>query len=585
MGTETRVATHRASPLGDMLGSEWFSKGIVQCPGLTPGAQDVRALATDLPKSLAAFHYKQSMPCLWVLFLGGTGTGKSTLFNAFSGEPLSETGVERPRTFGPIVYAHRDCPIEQDYPFSDTQIGRQQFWEHRHLRPAAGIAGRMLVITHNREDLAHLVLVDTPDLDSVETENRRIAQDLYLLCDAVVFVTTQEKYADEVPYTFFLRILKERMPYFFLLNKAQEPLTKKEVLETFSREGCMPEKNRLWFIPYVREHTFEKISEQEEFQTFLHSFSQDLNKEAVNGLREKQRLRHTQSLNRDVARLLDLLGGEQQAAQNWLNQLEGLYHTTCRDLVREEKQRFMGQSREYIQREIRRLFARYDILARPRRFIREILLTPLQPLGLLRKDALSAHKDDLLKVRQKTDFTSVQRAVAKFNRSVLETLSPSDETSPLFRELREGSVVLDDQQIKDRLWKEQDALDTWLENTFQKLTKGIPRHKKWGIYSASILWGILILSLEIVVGGGFSVLDAALDSALAPFVTKGAVELFAYHEIQNTTRKLAKRYQEGLLTVVRHQHSLYERCIRSLMTAPKALKALEALHVEISSRS
>ena len=141
---------------------------------------------------------------------------------------------------------------------------------------------------------------------------------------------------------------------------------------------------------------------------------------------------------------------------------------------------------------------------------------------------------------------------------------------------------MNDEEIKNRIWKEQTQLDTWLEEKFQKLSRGIRKHKKWGIYSTSALWGVLIICFEIVVGGGFSVLDAALDSALAPFVTKGAVELFAYQEIQKTARQLAKRYQEGLLSTVGHQRDMYEHCLQSLLTSPKAVESLRALDADLA---
>ena len=88
-----------------------FPAGNILYPGLTPDAEEINALVQDFSKNLAVFAYKQNLPRLWIVFLGGTGTGKSTLFNAFCGESLSATGVERPKTVGPVVYAHRNCPI------------------------------------------------------------------------------------------------------------------------------------------------------------------------------------------------------------------------------------------------------------------------------------------------------------------------------------------------------------------------------------------------------------------------------------------------------------------------------------------
>ena len=126
------------------------------------------------------------------------------------------------------------------------------------------------------------------------------------------------------------------------------------------------------------------------------------------------------------------------------------------------------------------------------------------------------------------------------------------------------------------MFLEQERLEHWLENQFETLSQGISWSKKWGIYSTSILWGLLIVAFEIVVGGGFSVLDAAFDSAIAPFVTKGAVELFAYHEIQKVARELARRYQEGLLSVMKEQEKRYEACLDSLLTGREVVEKLRA---------
>jgi len=91
--------------------------GTIHCPGLSAGAARIPGLAADLSQRLAVFHYKHGSPHLWVVFLGGTGTGKSTLFNALLGSELSQTGVERPKTRGPILYAHRRAAIEEGFPF------------------------------------------------------------------------------------------------------------------------------------------------------------------------------------------------------------------------------------------------------------------------------------------------------------------------------------------------------------------------------------------------------------------------------------------------------------------------------------
>lgn len=567
--------------VSDLVQVGWLSGESIRCPGLTPGAREIHELARELPKSLAVFCYKESMPCLWVVFLGGTGTGKSTLFNAFCGGPISETGVERPRTSGPLVYAYRDCPLEKHFPFPATKMERRSL-EKMDGIPANGIPGRLVMLEHNRADLSQVLFVDTPDIDSVEPENRQITRDIYLLSDAVVFVTSQEKYADEVPYDFLLRILEDRTPYFFLLNKAGEELTKEEALSVLQKEGVLFQEDRVWLIPYAPSDPSRWISENAAFRHFVQSFSGGLSAEGIEELREVQHAIRTESLRLLIGRALDLLEEENEAAQAWLERLEAVCQEISRDLVRDQKRRFTADTREHLNAEIRRLFAKYDVLARPRRLVRELFMTPLRLLGVIQAGTHRGRRDGLLKVRDKIQLAPIQAAILKFNRTVLERLSPSDKASPLFERLRQDGSALTEEEIKKRIWEEQDKLGKWLEETFQGLARGIPKHKEMGIYAISILWGILIVSFEIVVGGGFTMLDVALDGALAPFLTKGATELFARHEIRNVARELSRRYEEGLLSVVREQRDRYRGCLQPLVASGETMERLKGLRLQIT---
>jgi hypothetical protein len=198
----------------------------------------------------------------------------------------------------------------------------------------------------------------------------------------------------------------------------------------------------------------------------------------------------------------------------------------------------------------------------------------LEVLGVLKGTTHTGQKEALSKVRGKIVFTTILRAVDHFNRNVLDLLSPKDPSSPLYGELRQSHVTMTEDEIKATILKEQDLLDRWLEDRFAKLAHDLPRRKKWGIYSTSILWGVLILSFEVIVGGGFTVLDAALDSIIAPFVTKGTVELFASREIRKVARELAQRYEKGILSVIIQQKEKYKNCLTALLPPEEALDGL-----------
>lgn len=555
----------------------------IRYPGLMPNAEEARRLSQGFLKRLAAFSYKKCAPYAWVLFVGGTGTGKSTLFNAFCGKPLSETGVERPKTRGPIVYAHQSCTIEKGFPFPSIRLERHSSTDTPG-GPLGGSPGDLLVLEHGREEWSHLVAVDTPDLDSVEARNREVAEDLYFLSDAVVFVASQEKYADEIPHRFLSRAIREQTPYFFLLNKADKCLDE-EVLGTLASQGIPLEKDRLWRIPYLPMRLEEGIAGDPGFRSFVDTLSREILTGDVAGFRKRHIKRRARDLQVRLNRLLTVLEGEKEASRKWLARLETVYQRASHDLIKRETERFMSESRGHVRAEIRRLFARYDVLAGPRRFIRGFVLAPFRLFGFLEEKAQKDHRGALVKVRDHIDLTVVETVIDRFNRLVLEELSPPDTHSPLFSALRRQGLVLDDGEIRQRILEGQDRLAQWLEQTFQKLVQGIPKSKEWGLYSTSVLWGILIVVFEIVVGGGFSVLDAVLDSAIAPFVTKGSVELFAYHEIQQLGRQLASRYRDGLLDVVREQRDRYQACLEALMTPEETLRSLKEIRTALASEA
>ena len=548
----------------------------IRCPGLTPAAGDVDILVQALPKRLAAYLYKESASLIWVAFVGGTGTGKSTLFNLLCGEAISETGLERPKTFGPIAYVHRAAAIEGGFPFNSMEIRRLSS-QSASFSAHSGAPGELLVLEHEREDLSHLVLVDLPDLDSLEVMNRRTVEDLYLICDLIVFVTSQEKYADDVPFQFLERIHNDGKPFLLVLNKAEPMLTPGELLSTLRDHGLALGEEQAWILPYFSANTAERLSCSGELKSLAGAFFGAIAKSLAKELLQRERQRASRELAQEIRRFLDLLRQESDAIGKWLDHLDVFFRSACNDLFAGQERHFNEESKEYLQNEIRKLYGKYDLLGKPRRMVADIILSPLRFLGLERPKAPESRDAIMRKVRQRMDVTPILGAVSAFNRSVLEQLSPADEKSALYKKLRDKSLMLTDDQVKHHVLEEQDRLLVWLEGRFQQLARGIPKSKEWGIYSASILWGGMILSLEVAIGGGITMLEAVLDSAVAPFVTKGVVELFVYQELQKLARELGERYRESLISVVRRQRDLYAGCLEAFTTPVETLNALREM--------
>jgi hypothetical protein len=75
---------------------------------------------------------------------------------------------------------------------------------------------------HDSDIIKDLVLLDLPDFDSIEQDNRKAVLEILSCLDSIVWVVSPEKYADVVFYRFVEQTLINRENFTFVLNKADE---------------------------------------------------------------------------------------------------------------------------------------------------------------------------------------------------------------------------------------------------------------------------------------------------------------------------------------------------------------------------
>ncbi|MEV4248693.1 GTP-binding protein [Streptosporangium canum] len=150
---------------------------------LGPGRVDPKLLAESGQLLLrAGDRLKLSSDHTVVALAGGTGSGKSTLFNSVSGLELSPTGVRRPTT----ARTHA-CVwgLDGAGPLLDWL---QIQWRHRFARASA--------LDKGESGLHGLILLDLPDHDSIRALTDTEADRLIQIADLVVWVLDPQKYAD-----------------------------------------------------------------------------------------------------------------------------------------------------------------------------------------------------------------------------------------------------------------------------------------------------------------------------------------------------------------------------------------------------
>lgn len=159
-----------------------------------------------------------------VALAGATGSGKSTMFNAFVGDLVSEVGRLRPTTTTTTAAV---WGTEDAGPLLDWLQIRQ-----RHAVPA-GQTGRAGDV-----DLDDLVLLDLPDFDSYKAEHRAEVDRVLALADVFIWVTDPQKYADALIHDYLRRASDHATVSLVLLNQADR-LTPEE------QESCRADLRRL----------------------------------------------------------------------------------------------------------------------------------------------------------------------------------------------------------------------------------------------------------------------------------------------------------------------------------------------------
>lgn len=175
--------------------------------GLLAEAEDAQAQALAADVGLLAQLAAPGHPVL-VVVGGSTGTGKSTLVNAIIGRRVSSAGVLRPTTRTPVLLHH---PEDASWFGHPERLARC----------------RVQVVVD--EGLPRgLALLDSPDVDSVDENNRTVAASLADVADLWLVVTSASRYADAVPWTLLRRTVSRRAATAVVLNRV-EPVSVEEV--------------------------------------------------------------------------------------------------------------------------------------------------------------------------------------------------------------------------------------------------------------------------------------------------------------------------------------------------------------------
>jgi 50S ribosome-binding GTPase len=135
---------------------------------------------------------------LLVGLAGGTGSGKSSLLNALAEQEVSPSGAFRPTTSEPLAWVPASLVSRFEGMFQRFGISE--------------------IVVHDRD--APIVLLDLPDVDSVDSAHRRVVAGLLPIIDLLVWVVDPEKYRDRVLHRDHLApLVRHQQRFRFVLNQ------------------------------------------------------------------------------------------------------------------------------------------------------------------------------------------------------------------------------------------------------------------------------------------------------------------------------------------------------------------------------
>ncbi len=537
-----------------------YNQRSLKLPGLKIKPEDFSVRLDRLCDLIAIRKLKQRTGnSRWVVLLGGTGTGKSTLFNLMCKAHISSTGIERPKTQGPIIALH----AEKQFDFSGIGF----VTEHKLPAPSTGSKELFILVSHHNDNFKNVVFVDTPDLDSLFKSHHRTAQNMFYLADVAVFILSEEKYADLKLINHLSDFAIKNQRIIVVVNKVTHSESIVQDLEAMLLDkGIRKYISELVIIPYAEKELPDKAGDNLKKALIKVVETSGENSESILD-------RKIKTMQLELDKILKEETKELQFIKEAINShAERAYSKMLETHTKD----ISASTKAMLNDRIKNMYSRYDILSGVRKFVRSIITFPAKIINPSEKHLKKTSDAETLNPCDQIDLSVISGAIYDLTRNIYEIMDEYPD-SPLAREIKNTKNILTREEIQSIGQEKLKELFEWLEEEFENLGKGLPKIKEVSIYSTMVLWAIFLLSIEASIGGGISFFDAALDSVLAPFISKGTVEWFAKKDIHRIGGELIRRHRKNLKTIIEMQKERFLNIINAYEITLAKVDSISAL--------
>lgn len=504
---------------------------------------------------------------LIVCLMGGTGTGKSTIFNSLTGRSISKVGVQRPCTNQAIVLIHEEFVSSLDHFPCFEKDCRNDF----QLYP------------HRWTDLKHLVLVDTPDFDSVATANHLIAKRFFLLSDVLILVTSQEKYADFLCRELASRALTWGKKTIFLMNKVASHEAFDDYLDSLRQHGDSLEPVRVERIDPPPE-CIDRLRSQTQFSGL---FRGRLSIPQLDQIRSEELL---QLMSQSEIALADLENSIRLAANriHFANsKIDEIFTSVSQEMHNRLDVVLSSELEAQIKSRLAGFLRQYDILFVPRMMARKTIgkiVSGIQGLFTLSTESAPSFDHttriltrDIEPALHSARLQPLEEAVAKFNLRTSEFLSQDPKFSDLCAVARESVSRFNSEKIRALYERAFPGIERVVEIEVDRFRRGLSTVDEIKLYGSYTLWALLIVTVELAVGGGFTLLDALLNTVIMPFIPPWLLRLKVMDLLREIGERADAGHREAVQNVLKSQAQLYKDEFSALLPNDEALGELRRI--------
>ncbi len=505
--------------------------GEFEVPAVLPEKRSIEELRRRCVNLRRRFRDGPHAP-MRIAFFGPTGAGKSKLFCSLVGKAVSGSGFKRPFTRTSCYFVHDEWqPI------------------------VAALEGK--VEMHERDAWKDLILIDTPDFDSVELANRDEAERVFLEADDFLFVTDSLKYADASTWEYLARIHTAEKEFAVILNKTSSDAIPDSFDKRYRDTFDIPPGDEL---PYrkivVPEFSIpdDALIEPEhdsmkKLKSTIESFAGDSSAEqSVTRFRGE-----LDGIFSESKRIREKVAGCRGQIVGLQERLDQRYKQAIDHMDFRLSEGLSPAVRNEVYQRVMKQLEKIDLL----RYPRKIISMPIKGIHSMYKkwtgkeDAENEQPAETVSdpVTSET-FHMLESELIRFadesrldiiKQPGLEDLVSRDRYKELRLEHAEIQKLFREHHERFRGWVESHALDTASSITGENKAKFI---------LSQLLFHTVLISAQVSTGGTFTLLEFGFDGVVSPFVAKAVSIAIGDQKVKEFERTAHEKHQESLAEVL-----------------------------------